>query len=261
VDCEELCVSWPPEIWADFGVLPSLPDLVADVRSAAASSGLNFSRLAGLAAIASAQGLLLIDKALISSDVSVRAFRLALRRSLIPPADSRRAELRKSPLLEPACGLASTSNAPVAAPTLFNGFTLLERFVVSMYKPVPCLFGDGPACSSTQPAGVGGTGPSKVPNAGACRVDGRGAESAECLDLISVVPLALCERGALGGGPGGGPGKGIPSSQLLRREGDLLPVRLVVVDEQLLEPTAPAEIALRDDGGLITDSWGGASAF
>ena len=123
-----------------------------------------------------------------------------------------------------------------------------------MYKPVPGLLGDGPGCSSTQPAGVGGTGPSKVPKAGACRVDGRSPASAECLEPASMVPLALCERGAVGGGPGGGPGNGIPGSQLLSLEGDLLPVRLVAVDEQLLEPSAPAEIALRDDGGLITDS-------
>jgi hypothetical protein len=130
-----------------------------------------------------------------------------------------------------------------------------------MYKPVPCLFGDGPACSSTQSAGVGGTGPSEDPNAGACLVNGRRAESAECLVCISVVPLALCERGAFGGGPGGGPGNGIPGSQLLSLEGDLLPVRLVVADEQLLDPSAPADTALRDDGGLITDSWSGASAI
>jgi hypothetical protein len=218
--------------------------------------------LAGFAAIASAHGLLLIDKALISSDASVRVFRLALRRSLSPPADSRRAALRKSPLLEElACGLETTSNAPVATPTLFTGFAFPERFVVSMYKPVPCLLGDGAACSSTQSAGVGGTGPSEVPNAGACLIDGRGAESAECLAVISLVPLALCERGAFGGGPGGGPGSGIPGSQVLSLEGDLLPVRLVALDEQLLEPSAPAEIALLDDGGLITLSCDGVSAI
>lgn len=211
--------------------------------------------------MASAHGLLLIDKALISSDASVRAFRLALRRSLRPPADSRRAVLRKSPLLDPASGLASVSTGTVAMLMLFKGFDLLERFVVSMYKPVPGLFGDGPPCSSTQSAGVGGTGPSEVPNAGACLVGGCGAESAESLESISLVPLALCERGAFGGGPGGGPGKGIPGSQPLTLEGDLLPVRLVVVEEPLPAPVPPAEIALRDDGGLITALCDGASAI
>ena len=76
-----------------------------------------------------------------------------------------------------------------------------------------------------------------------------------------MVPLALCERGAIGGGPGGGPGNGFPASQLLNLEGDLLPVRLVAVDEQLLEASAPAEIALRDEGGLIKHSWDNASAI
>jgi hypothetical protein len=217
--------------------------------------------LAGLAANASAHGLLLIDNALISSEVSTRAFRLALRRSLIPPADSRRAALRKRPLLELARGFASTSNVLFAVPTVFNGLALLERFVVSIYKPVPCLFWDGPAGSSTQPAGVGGTGPSTVPSGGACRANERCAESVERFELTSLVPIALCERGALGGGPGGGPGNGIPGSQPLSREGDLLPVRLVVEDEQQLEPAAPAEAALRDAGGLITDSRVGASAI
>ena len=189
------------------------------------------------------------------------AFRFALRRSLIPPPDSRRAALRKRPLLELARGFASISDALFAAPTVFNGLALLERFVVSIYKPVPCLFWYGPADSSTQPAGVGGTGPSTVPSGGACRADGRCAESIECLGVVSMVPIALCERGALGGGPGGGPGNGIPGSQPLSREGDLLPVRLVVEDEQQLEPTAPAETALRDAGGLIIDSCVGASTI
>jgi len=205
--------------------------------------------------------LLLIDNALISSEILARAFRLTLRRSLIPPADSRRAALLKRPLLELARGFASISDMVLAAPTVFNGSALLERFVVSIYKPVPCFFWDGPAGSSTQPAGVGGTGPSSVPSGGACRADGRGAESIERLELISMVPVALCERSAFGGGPGGGPGNGIPGSQLLSREGDLLPVRLPVEDEQLLEPTPPAETALRDDGGLDTDSWVSASAI
>ena len=189
------------------------------------------------------------------------AFRLALRRSLIPPPDSRRAALRKRPLLELARGFASILDVLFAAPTVFNGLALLERFVVSIYKPVPCLFWDGPAGSSTQSAGVGGTGPSRVPSGGACRADGRCAESIERLELISMVPAALCERCAFGGGPGGGPGNGIPGSQPLSREGDLLPVRLAVVDEQLLEPTALAETALRDDGGINTDSCISASAI
>jgi hypothetical protein len=76
-----------------------------------------------------------------------------------------------------------------------------------------------------------------------------------------MVPIALCERCALGGGPGGGPGNGIPGSQLLSREGDRLQVRLVVEDEQLLEPTGPAETALRDAGGLNTYSCVSASAI
>lgn len=153
------------------------------------------------------------------------------------------------------------STGPVVVPILFKGLDLLERFVVSIHKPVMCLFGDDPAGSSTQSAGVGGTGPSEVPNAGACRVDGRGAKSAACLELRSAVPLALCERGALGGGPGGGPGKGIPGSQLANREGDTLPVRLAVADEQSLELIAPAEIALREDGGLTVDPCDGGSAI
>jgi hypothetical protein len=248
-------------MWLEGGSTASVTEPFTDVGSAVASSVLMSSRFAGFNIIASAHGLLLIDKALISSDASVRVFRLALRRSLIPPADSRRAALRKSPLLEPAGGLASVPTGTVAMPVLFNWFDLLERFVVSMYKPVTGLFGEKSACSSTQSAGVGGTGPSEVPSAGACLVGGRGAESTERLEPMSIVPLALCERGAFGGGPGGGPGKGIPGSQLLSLEGDLLPVRLVVGDEQLLEPSAPAEIALRDDGGLTTESCDGTSVI
>ena len=258
VERVELWVGCPADSWPNLGVTLSPPDTLPDVWLGEEAFCLARSRLVGFTARASAHGLLLMDKALISSDVSVKVFRLALRRSLIPPADgSRRAALRKSPLPGTVFVWGGMIDELFIALSSFARVGLLERFCVSMCKLDPGLLGEGPRCSSTQPAGVGGTGPSNVPSCGGCRAFGRGAGSSNCLRFCSPTLLALCERDADGGGRGGGPGKGIPGTQLVL-EGDLLPVRLVVVDEQLLVPSASAETALFDAGGLMVKVEGSA---
>lgn len=111
--------------------------------------------------------------------------------------------------------------------------TVLELTLdVSMVSP---LFGDLPLpaiSSSTQPAGVGGTGPS-VDIGGGLRVGGDASRSVE--------RVILCDLDC-GGGPGGGGGNGIPGSHL-------------VVDEFLEREDvgvlmAPVDAALREAGGL-----------
>lgn len=65
--------------------------------------------------------------------------------------------------------------------------------------------------SSTQLAGVGGTGPNAVtPLGGGRRVGG------ETMGWVSLVKslLVLCERDCRGGGPGGGGGRGMAGSHL-----------------------------------------------
>jgi hypothetical protein len=103
---------------------------------------------------------------------------------------------------------------------------------VSMVKP---LVGGPPlpaTSSSTQPAGVGGTGPSADAGGGR-RVGGEMSWSVE--------RFMLCDLDC-GGGPGGGGGNGIPGSHLAANE------YLEGVD--VGELMAPAEDALRAAGGL-----------
>ena len=111
--------------------------------------------------------------------------------------------------------------------------TVLELILdVSIVRP---LFGDLPLpaiSSSTQPAGVGGTGPN-VDIGGGLRVGGDVNRSVE--------RVILCDLDA-GGGPGGGGGNGIPGSHLVvdeprdrEEEGVLM---------------APVDAALREAGGL-----------
>ena len=111
--------------------------------------------------------------------------------------------------------------------------TVLEPILdVSIVSP---LFGDLPLpaiSSSTQPAGVGGTGPN-VDIGGGLRVGGDASRS--------VVRVMLCDL-EVGGGPGGGGGNGIPGSHLAVDEPRDLE------DEGVL--MAPAEAALREAGGL-----------
>lgn len=87
--------------------------------------------------------------------------------------------------------------------------------------------------SSTQPAGVGGTGPSE--DIGPGRLVGGDTTR-------SVDRLILCDLDEGGGGPGGGGGNGMPGAHLdvdEPRERD---------DEGVL--IAPVDTALRDAGGL-----------
>jgi len=99
---------------------------------------------------------------------------------------------------------------------------------VSIVSP---LLGDRPlpdTSSSTQPAGVGGTGPSFDMGPGR-RVGGE--------TIRSVDRLMLCDRDC-GGGPGGGGGSGIPGSHLVDdepRERDDDGVLMAPVDAALLE--------------------------
>lgn len=107
---------------------------------------------------------------------------------------------------------------------------------------------------STHPAGVGGTGPKAVPVWGACRVLGRVAGVRRCLENLSDAPFALWDREDAGGGPGGGPGRGIPGSQVACRVGDLLPDRLLVLEERPPGPIALVDAARLDEGGSRTGS-------
>lgn len=116
--------------------------------------------------------------------------------------------------------------------------TLLE---VSITRP---LFGDLPlpeALSSTQPAGVGGTGPSVELE---YVVFGRLVGG----DVIarSVVRFILCDLLEGGGGPGGGGGNGIPGAHLEVDEPRGRGVEGVLI--------APVETALREEGGLASAS-------
>ncbi len=86
---------------------------------------------------------------------------------------------------------------------------------VSIVKPGDFLLSGcltaGWVSLSTQPAGVGGTGPSDVtPLGGGRRVGG------EMTGTIFLSTLCtLCDRDPDGGGPGGGGGSGMPGSHLV----------------------------------------------
>jgi hypothetical protein len=112
--------------------------------------------------------------------------------------------------------------------------TVLELTLdVSIVSP---LFGDLPLpaiSSSTQPAGVGGTGPN-VDIGGGLRVGGE--------VIRSVERVMLCDLDVGGGGPGGGGGNGIPGSHLVVDE------PRDREDEGVL--IAPVDAALREAGGL-----------
>lgn len=115
----------------------------------------------------------------------------------------------------------------------FDSAAVLELTLdVSICKP---RLGDLPLptiSSSTQPAGVGGTGPSDDIGPGLLV----GGETTRSVDR-----LILCDREDGGGGPGGGGGSGIPGSHLdvdEPRERD---------DEGVL--MAPVDAALREAGG------------
>ena len=73
------------------------------------------------------------------------------------------------------------------------------------------------------------------------------------------MPLALCERDADGGGPGGGPGRGIPGSQPLGLDGDLLSDWLDVLEERTEVPIPPADAARFDAGGSYVEELGRSS--
>ena len=118
---------------------------------------------------------------------------------------------------------------------------------VSICNPLPCLLtllSRRLRSSSTQPAGVGGTGPRLVPCPGGRRVTGA-AMGVDVKDP-SGERLRLCERALGGGGPGGGGGSGIPGSQPTL-EGDRLP-RLEGPDATALEAILPVEAARREAG-------------
>lgn len=112
---------------------------------------------------------------------------------------------------------------------------------VSIVSP---LLGDLPlpdTSSSTQPAGVGGTGP---------RFDMRPGRRVGGETIRSVDRLMLCDRDC-GGGPGGGGGSGIPGAHLVDedpRERD---------DDGVL--IAPVDAALREAGGLDSAGCTGSS--
>lgn len=118
-------------------------------------------------------------------------------------------------------------------PELDSPAAVLELMLdVSIVSPG---FGDLPlpaTSSSTQPAGVGGTGPS-VDIGGGRRV---GGEVSRSDDRVMLWDLDC------GGGPGGGGGNGIPGSHLAVEE------LLECEDEGVL--MAPVDTALREAGGL-----------
>jgi hypothetical protein len=104
---------------------------------------------------------------------------------------------------------------------------------VSIVSP---LLGDLPLperSSSTQPAGVGGTGPNVDIGPG-LRVGGDSTRSAD--------RVMLCDLDCGGGGPGGGGGSGIPGSHLADDE-----ARDCDDDGVLI---APVDAALLEAGGL-----------
>src|SRR6187402_32716 len=97
--------------------------------------------------------------------------------------------------------------------------------------------------SSTQPAGVGGTGPSVDMVPGLLV----GGETTRSVDRVM-----LCDLEVGGGGPGGGGGSGIPGSHLVvedPRDRD---------DDGVL--IAPVDAALREAGGLDSASCGPSSS-
>lgn len=116
-------------------------------------------------------------------------------------------------------------------PELDSPAAVLELILeVSIVSP---LLGDFPLLvisSSTQPAGVGGIGPS-MDIGGGLRVGGEATRSAE--------RVMLCDLDC-GGGPGGGGGSGIPGFHLATDEPR--------EDEGVL--MAPVDAALREAGGL-----------
>lgn len=128
-----------------------------------------------------------------------------------------------------ACALAKPDELD---PELDSAAVLELTLEVSMWSP---RFGDLPLpamSSSTQPAGVGGTGPNVDIGPGLLV----GGETTRSVDRVM-----LCDLDAGGGGPGGGGGSGIPGSHLVvdePRERD---------DEGVL--IAPVDAALREAGG------------
>lgn len=128
-----------------------------------------------------------------------------------------------------ACALAKPEELD---PELDSAAVLLPTLDVSMCRP---RLGDLPRreiSSSTQPAGVGGTGPKEDIGPG-LRVGGETTRS--------VDRLILCDLDDGGGGPGGGGGNGMPGSHLdvdEPRERD---------DDGVL--IAPVDAALREAGG------------
>ena len=92
---------------------------------------------------------------------------------------------------------------------------LLGTLRVSICRCRPTLLGYSSCCaeasSSTQFAGVGGTGPRLVPRPGGLLVLGAGTGAVKLLPDVdpSDDRLMLWER-ALGGSPGGGGGNGMP---------------------------------------------------
>jgi len=94
---------------------------------------------------------------------------------------------------------------------------LLGTLRVSMCSCRPTLLAGASCCdtsSSTQSAGVGGTGPRLVPWPGGRLVEGAGIAAVKLLPDAepSDDRLMLWDR-VLGGSPGGGGGSGMPCSQ------------------------------------------------
>jgi len=97
--------------------------------------------------------------------------------------------------------------------------------------------------SSTQSAGVGGTGP-KVDTAWEAVGRRVGGDTTGAGERVILCDLEL----ACGGGPGGGGGRGIPGAHLAIDN----PRLCVAAGEELI---APADAALREAGGLTGASY------
>ena len=214
--------------------------------------------------IASCHGLLLTETALKSSILLSLPFLLSFRRSRIPLAlEFRTAGLRKSCVVAESwrlcrdCAFLRPTFAVIESVSRLVIASMLHGTLsVSMCKFRQTLGGLSccNASSSTQFAGVGGTGPRLVPTPGGRLVLGAGTGAVKLLPDVdpSDDRHILWDR-AFGGSPGGGGGSGMPGSQP-SRDGDLLSG----LDEDPFIPIPPVEAALREAGGRTMKSSYGA---
>lgn len=192
------------------------------------------------ASSSAAHGLLLGSIALCVSVIFSLAARLSLRLSRMPLAlGSLRAGALESPEADDDGYAVFGSDGPEKSVPSKSPWTCVVRRNALPQGDFDLLR----ASSSRQSAGVGGIGPSELPNPAALRGAGAAKEFIPDRKESSEVRFILCDRELLGGGPGGGGGSGMPGSQAAVREGVLEP------SSRRDMPIPPVEAALLAAGG------------